>query len=137
MAVTCRIDPEQRLICVWYTGFVTMSDSMDAFGMCRADPRWSADFDVFVDISDITDTDIGFNQMLGMAHRKEGKIGSPHARMAFWAPGDMGFAIARMYASLTERADGLATSVFRDKQEALAFLGRDKQALPRKTGAAR
>lgn len=125
MSASFDIDREQNIVWVSYSGYVTAQETMENFDNGRAHADWSAELDAFVDMSGMTGTDVDFNQMLGIVHRKTLHLRSERtARMAFWAPTDLGFAVARMYAALIEDPAKIRVEVFRLRNEALAFLGR-------------
>lgn len=123
MTAKFAIDRSKEMIHVSYSGFVTSNDTMTNFEQALEHPDWSPEFNVFVDMSELSGTDIDFRQMLGIIHRKAPHLqAAAKARMAIWAPTDLAFAVGRMYATLAADAVQLETDVFRDKQEALDFI---------------
>lgn len=124
MSVTYDIFPGRGFMIVWYAGRISVDDSMRVFSDSTRDPRWEPGLPVLVDASEATDIDINFNQMLGMSHRKQAVIAQgPRTRIGFWAPHDLAYGVARMYASLNEGDACQEIGVFRDRDEAMAFLG--------------
>lgn len=124
MAVSYEIYPDRAFMIFRYEGHITASESLRGFVESIQDPRWRAGMTTFVDMSRAREIDINFNQMMGMSHKKASLLAEgPQSRIIFWAPHDLAYGIARMYASLNEGAGYQEITVFRDKDEALTFAG--------------
>lgn len=119
-----KIHPERELVEVRYWGQVTPSTVLSLFGAVLEDPEWSPSMNLFVDLSRVEAIDINFNQMMGITHRKAPYLSQGRAsHLAIWAPDDINFGSARMYAALMAEVDGVTTDVFRDRSEASDFIG--------------
>lgn len=88
-------------------------------------------FDVLEDLSRITHADISYGRMIEMISKLEPMLQrrAPDARSAFFAPNDAIYGLTRMYQQTLKSIVVNETGVFRDRREALAFLGHRETTL--------
>lgn len=123
MNANYTIHPDRELIEIRYWDRMVPDVILEVFARILKDENWSPGYDIFVDMSWVTSVEINFNQMMGITHRKTPYLSKGRAtRMAIWAPDDICFGTARMYAALMEPVDGVETETFRDRDEAWRFL---------------
>lgn len=123
MGATYEIRSDRNLVIVRCTGTITASNSPEAFAACNADPSFEPGFSIFLDLSETTEIDFSFGEMLSHLYRRAPVYRSwGPTRLAMYAPHDPVFGTARMYASLVDQIETLQAEVFRDRNEAFAFL---------------
>lgn len=131
MPIKYDILPSKELVIGTYNGVlrtdIAVQHIFDLFDRADFHPR----FDVFEDLSRITHADISYARMIQMISALEPllKTRAPNARSAFYAPNDAIYGLTRMYQQTLKSIIGNEIGVFRDRREALAFLGHREAAL--------
>lgn len=124
MSASYQIHVDRGFVVIRYSGVVDVPSSVDNFHACVKDRDWSPDLPMLIDMSGAEGIDISFKQMLGMSHRMAISLGENRPiRIAYWAPHDLAYGVARMAASLFETVDFPESGVFRTEEDALRFLG--------------
>ena len=118
-----KIIESKKLLYAEATGTVTYDDLVNHIDELCQDPGYKAPMKKLVDYRRIKKMDISMDQQKRFAEKKDA-VNSLFSdeKCAIVAPTDFGFALARIHASLSERADR-NTAAFRNFNEALIWLG--------------
>jgi hypothetical protein len=121
--LTYKILKEHKLKVLVYEGCTTISEWQEAIQNMRADPDYSIEYDVLIDVTRIERhfTRQDLEQMMTISY--------PQVRYAIIAPQDVSFGIARMYEMMSEAIVKTSVRVFREWEPALKWLGRDPDAV--------
>ncbi|MGH1412143.1 MAG: hypothetical protein ACRBB0_01535 [Pelagimonas sp.] len=119
------------LTCVRLVGSVDISDILTYLVAYKAHPNYRPGLNEFLDLSAWTKTNMGYQDMRTMRHaeREMYPSKSPKTRCGIYAPSDLQYGMARIYASLTEIQGDIDTAVFEDVDQTLDFLSIDETDL--------
>ena len=125
MPLTYTIMPDLNLVYVRYQGFADLSETLRVFGEYSADPQFRPDQKHLIDLSQVTDYERSFTQMVKTQAAKADTImeSKNPTIMVYYAPTRVSQAMAR---SILKSWDGLGVTVgrtARDETEALSMLG--------------
>ena len=125
MPLTYTIIPDHNLVYVRYWGFAQLSDTLKVFGDYAADTAFRPDQKHLIDLSEITDFERSFVDLVSAQAAKADAILQSQAptMMVYLAPTQVAQAMAR---SILKSWDGLDVTVGRtaqDMDEALSMLG--------------
>ena len=124
MPATYRIDSSRRLVEQFMSGKVEFAEALTMLARMRQDPLFDPKFDVIVDASGMTATDISFQAISQAASSGALNPFSKESRCAVVAPGELAYGMARMYEAVRR---GGEYEIFRSISEAQAWLvGRSK-----------
>lgn len=122
MPADYEIRPGERLVLLRFHGHVTASDILDATSRLRADPAFEPGFATLVDcrdqISALSREELD-RLMAGVAARPPG----PPRRVAVVVGSDVLYGVTRMFQILAEDRLPHTIEVFRELDEAKAWLG--------------
>lgn len=131
MPIDYHIDHEQRLVTATAHGILT---DPEFFGYQRE--VWSrpdvAGYDELVDMSAVTKIDLPsadrVRELALFSAAMDPK--GPSSKFAIVAPQDLAFGLGRMYDAYrsSNRPGGKEVGVFRSREQAMAFLGRPREA---------
>jgi hypothetical protein len=119
MPAIFQIDTQRRLIITTCSGILTAVELLAHQQTLRKHPDFDPSFSQFVDLSEVTKLDLTGKEIERFA---EGTIFSPHSRRAVLAPRDVDYGVARMYGVLREFKGEEGIQVFRNRDEALAWV---------------
>jgi len=119
VAAHFSVDPRQHLVTVKFDGPVSLNDLETYMHRLRTHPAFDATFSELVDLTEVESSQLDYKAASLVARTMDPF--SPLARRAFVAPRMVIFGIIRMYQLI--RDDEINTRVFRDMQEARAWLG--------------
>ena len=123
MAKFYEIDKERRLITSTASGVITLREVWAHQEKLGKDPDFDASFAQLLDVTQVTKLEIGSEDVRRIA---ESDSFSPNPRLAIVATSSLVFGMARMFQIFREMKGEEKTRVFRDRDEALAWvLGRD------------
>ena len=123
MPLIHKIIESKKLIYTKATNTVTLSDLMNHIDELCQDPKYKAPMKKLVDYRQIKKFDLSMKEQERFVQKKaSAKDLFSEEKCAIVMPTDIGFSLARVHASLGERV-GIDTAVFRDFNEALAWLG--------------
>jgi len=122
MPYESHVDPSLRLSFVRVHGVLTDEEIRDFVVSFGSDPNWSPGFHHLIDFTDVTEFRVsysGVSDAAGHAGGLSDRLGD--AKLAFVAPSELSFGIARQYGLMT---DGLKreSRVFRDMESARRWL---------------
>jgi hypothetical protein len=122
MPIHYDIDERRRLVLVTGTGVVTHDDVLEHLADLNEDGRYQAPMRKLIDYRDVSDIQISTDASVVIAATKK-KLSERFAgeKCAFVASKDAVFGTARVHEARVEGA-GISTSVFRDFDEAMAWL---------------
>ena len=119
MPVTYAIDAGRRLVLTYVTGTVAVGEMFAYQDRLRGDPAFSPDFTNLMDFSGTTPFTATAEEIRELAMRSPY---GPGARRAMVVDTNLHFGFARMVQVFAE-SRGVTIEVFRDRAEALAWLG--------------
>ncbi len=114
-----KIDKQNRLVMSTASGTITMAEALDHHQKLRADPDFDPTFSQLLDVSHVTKIQINTEDIRRLAHAA---IFSPTSRRAILVSSDTAFGLARMFELLRETAGDTGIEVFRNLDEALAWV---------------
>ncbi len=127
-----RIDVSDRLMLLQFEDRIDWRVMSDLFRAMQDDPDRSPDQNCLCDVSRVVEVDLNFSQALGLSStRADFYRKSTGSHVAVWAPTDMVYGTARMFLAMLDGYDGISADVFRDLNDAAAFVGCAPQALAR------
>lgn len=126
-----RIFAERGLVYLNFSRDTRIAQCLETFSKLAADPNWSADYGLLVDNSRLTSYDGDFSEMQRFCGQldKTGAFDCRIIRVAYYAPSDLGFGVARMAQQVLSARLPLDIKVFRDEAQALAALGQKETRL--------
>lgn len=126
-----RIFSERGLVYLNFFEDTRIAQCLETLAALVADPDWSADYALLVDNSHVTSYDGDFSQMQRFCGQLEdiNAFTSRTIRVAYYAPSDLGFGVARMTQQVLSARLPLDIHVFREEAQALAALGQKETRL--------
>ncbi len=122
------IDQQQRTVFTRFTGMITPSDVRDEINAVTSDPKFDPSFDQMVDASQGAPvSDFPTDKVREFA---ASSIYSKTSRRAIVMSGDLGFGLARMFATYREIRGELNLQIFRERNAALQWLGAKDPSTP-------
>lgn len=118
MPANHRVDPANRVAYCRAWGAFTDDDLARVREALYADPSFTPDLAVLLDLTGVTDMNLS-SQAVGDLARGSGF--APTARRAFVVTSDVAYGMARMFAIFTGHED--TVQVFRDHASAMRWLG--------------
>ena len=113
----------KQLLYVKGTGTVTFSELMSHIDELCQDPKYKAPMKKLVDYRQVKKMDLSMKEQKSFAQKKDAaKELFAGEKCAIVSPTDIGFALARIHSSLSEKSNRV-TVAFRDVDEALTWLG--------------
>lgn len=127
-----KIFADRRLVYLNFSGDACIEDCLETISGLFASPEWRSDYAVLIDNSGITSYQGDFSELQRFCGRlrDSGALGTATMEIAYYAPSDLGFGIARMTQQVLSARLPLEIHVFREEAPALAKLGQ------RETGVA-
>ena len=122
LPISYDIDKKQRLVVSRLWDVVTNDEVDDHNRALRADPDFDPSYRQLIDLSGITEIRITTPKVTTVA---QDQYFTPGTRRAFFAPADVAFGLARMFATRAEAA-GQTIGVFRDRKKAEEWLWADR-----------
>jgi hypothetical protein len=119
MPVSYSIDRKRGLVISRLWGTMTDDDVREQRRKLRADPAFDPSYRQLIDMTGMTEIQVGAKTITEAAHDQ---YFAPGAKRAFVASSDAAFGLARMFAMRAE-ASGQAIEVFRDLRKAEEWLG--------------
>jgi hypothetical protein len=119
MPATYEIDKERRLVVSTATGPFAMADGLAHQERLRKDPDFDPGFSQLMDLTAVTEYEIGVAEIQVLAQRG---LFSSVSRRAIVVQSDLGYGLARMFEMFRENAGELGIRVFRDREEALDWV---------------
>lgn len=130
MSYSYAFDETGGLFLLRLAGRIAAQDMAELFATLAQDPARTPDQNVYCDLSNLVSADLSFAQVMSTTRSRAGFYQQCQGiRVAVWAPGDLGFGMARMYLTMLQGYDGIEGEVFRRRTEAAGFLGQDETAL--------
>ena len=114
MPARYEIDHARRIVLTWASGVLRDMEIADLYTRLAADPGFDASYAQFADLSEVERIEATTVTISTEARRS---IFAPGARRAVYAPTDVAFGMARMWAAYAE-AQGEQIEVFRDRSGA-------------------
>ena len=126
MPVEFDVLKKPDLTYVRLVGDVELGDLLAYIKSYQAHPEYRPGRDELFDLSQWTDTKMGYAEMCAM-RRAERTLYPKHpqtrAKCGIYAPSELQYGMARIYASLTELTGDVEAVVFEDMNATLGFLG--------------
>ena len=119
MPASYEIDRERRLVISTATGPFLMADGLAHQERLRIDPDFDPGFSQLMDLTAVTEYEIGVAEIQVLAQRG---LFSSVSRRAIVVQNDLGYGLARMFEMFRENAGELGIRVFRDRQKALEWV---------------
>lgn len=130
MSYTYAINDSERLFLLRLQGRIDATSMAELMTALAQEPQRRPDQNVFCDMSELESVDLSFTQVMSATRSRAGFYEQSSAvRIAVWAPGDIGFGMARMYLTMMRGFEGITAEVFRDKSDAAAHLGLSEETL--------
>ncbi|MDJ0824360.1 MAG: hypothetical protein QNJ16_02540 [Rhodobacter sp.] len=125
MPVKVRVFPDLDLVYTRYSGAVAVDDLRAALRQMAAAPGYRVQMARLIDLSAAEDFAYRFDEILDMSRPVRALYdSSPEPiRIAYIAPTEAAFGMARMFETLIGDSDRLSVATFHSAAEALAFLG--------------
>lgn len=120
MPQSYRIDTAQRLIWTRCWGILADSDLAEHQAKIRVDPAFSPTLGQLVDTREVREVAITLPAARALGHSK---LFSPESRRAYVVRDDVMYGLARMYELYQELRGTRNVRVFRDRAEAVTWLG--------------
>jgi hypothetical protein len=125
VSASYKIDKERRLVMTIGTGVLTREDIQGHMDRLSADPDFDPDFFQLADFREITEVEIGPEDVRQFAQRV---IYSSSSRRAFLVKNDLQFGLARMFEIYRELNGETGIRVFRTFDEAMEWIVVGKSA---------
>jgi hypothetical protein len=123
MANYYEIDKERRLITSTASGVITLPEVWAHQQRLETDPDFDAGFAQLLDVTQVTKLELSSDDVRRVA---DSNSFSPNPRVAIVATSSLIYGMARMFQIFREMKGEEKTRVFRDRDEALAWvLGKD------------
>ena len=120
MPASYRVNKRNRLIVSTATGVLTTDDMVQHLRRLMKDKDFDPTFSQLVDFDDVTEIAVATDDVRKMAEKS---IFSPGARRALVAEkSDVAFGLSRMFEILRDLKGDRDVRVFRDREQALAWL---------------
>jgi hypothetical protein len=121
--VSYVVKPELNIVLVRFEGDVHVDENIDVFLDYLADPRFDGRHNILVDVVDCGFPDSYYADTQRLAFKLEPYYAArhPESRTSIYAPADVAFGTARMYAFAAADRAPYAIEVFRTAEEALRF----------------
>ena len=124
MPASYSIHPDRNLVHITFKGCLTKPEVLRMREDLVTDPAYRAGFVEFIDMSETQDFSIDHNGMMGIIRQYQNLFathGFPRCMIIF-APGDLGFGMARMFENMTSEDIRFAPILTQTRPEALAQL---------------
>ncbi len=103
---------------------LNLDNFLQHYGALPKQPEYDAHFDEIVDLTEVATVDLSAQEIQRFAQMPVGSDDEPvNVKIAVIAPGDLEFALARMYEMYASGNPTLTVSVFRDRRDAEAWIG--------------
>ncbi len=119
-----KIDKGRRLVLSSATGVLTAEDMWTHQKQLASDKDFDSGFSQLLDFTGVTEIGFKVDDVRSLAERN---VFSPRSRRAFIVNRDVLYGLARMYELLREGRGDDEIQVFRDRDEALAWLVAEKR----------
>jgi len=119
MPSSYKIDKSRRLVSSEASGLVTMADLMAHQDKLASDPDFAADYSQLYDLTRVSTVNLTTNELRRLAQRS---VFLPTTRRAMLVSTDLVFGLARMFEIYREILGETGIRVFRDHDEALAWV---------------
>ena len=119
MPADYKIDKERRLVMSTASGAFTLADALAHGEKLLKDPDFEPNFSQLMDLTQITAWEIDPEELRSMAQLN---VFSPQSRRAILATTDVVFGYARMFEMLRDFAGETGIRVFRNRDDALAWV---------------
>lgn len=118
-----RFEPSERLFLLRLEGRITAPGMAALFAALKAEPQRTPEQNVYCDLSGLESADLSFSQVMSLTRSRAGFYSRcQDVRLAIWAPGDIGYGMARMYLAMLQGFDGITPEVFRQRARAAEHL---------------
>lgn len=124
MPYAYQIDRRRRLVISRWWGVTTDEELIELYEHLRSDPQFDSSYSELVDVRDVERYETAGITIEAVARLR---IFAPGVQRAAIAPSDVGFGLARMFATYAEN-QGHLVEVFRSEREARDWLGLDDEA---------
>lgn len=131
-----RIHTDLGLICIRYSGHVTLEEHRVLEARLVTDPDYSIDHLRLSDCSTMTETDLGLADLIPVLDRlniRAAAISRP-VRWGLFAPSDLCFGMAHIWRSLLEGHPGFEVRIFAETGDLLAFLDLNRPGMAKRLG---
>lgn len=126
MAISYEIDKERRIVLCTASDVCTAQDALSLHEQIQSDPAFDPSFSQLMDFTPAVQGDIAANEVRTLAGSGPFSLAS---RRAFVTNSLLGFGFSRMF-QLVSGSRGQRVRVFRDRDEALAWLQSEKDPQP-------
>ena len=120
MPLNYRIDAERRLVVTTAWDKLTGAEVVAHQRKLLNDPAFEPDFFQFIDFDDVVDFQMDRATVAELARFE---LFSAKSRRAFFAPHQLGFGMSRMFMAFHEEHGQEQMNVFKNRKEALQWLG--------------
>jgi hypothetical protein len=125
MPIHYEIDAERRLVVTTVLGEVTAEDLRLHAEAMASDPQRGGRLDEIVDLTKAVESSLASRAIRDFAqHMREKDRNTPGTKLAFVAPANAAFGLARMFEAYRQHPS-FEIQVFRDAAGALRWLGRE------------
>jgi hypothetical protein len=114
-----KIDKDRKLVQCMGAGFVAKEEVFAQQDELLNDPEFDPSFSQFADFAQLTDTDIGMEDLQVIAQRD---VFSIHSRRVILVNGDIAFGFAKIFELYRQLAGAHGIRAFRTTDEALDWL---------------
>ena len=138
MAIHFTAFPDENYFLSRYTAAVTDSELLERYRNFLESDDWQAGMNELVDVQDADVSRLSARGLRQLQDFAESFLGQQAATMrtAVYAPHDLPFGLARMYAAMAENSPELI-AIFRDREAAWLWLDQPKQSTERPAEASR
>jgi hypothetical protein len=120
MSESFHIDETQRIVWARSWGVLCDQDILNHQSRLRADPKFQPSFSQLVDCTGVTEVTLTAKMMLQMG---QSTVFAPEAKRAYVVAKDVVFGLVRMYGLYQSVRGRHSVQVFRNRAEAVAWLG--------------
>ena len=118
-----RILPRLSLVVFAARGWTGLNEILSMSERLRSDPLFSSDYDALVDDSELDHPPTG-DELRRLAEPRV-QPERPDTKLAVIAPADLSYGTSRMHQMMAEGREPHEVMVFRERSEALRWLGRE------------
>ena len=135
MTYDYHFDERYPLVYINVKGKDSFSGHIERINRVTSDSKWAPGHNVLIDFTGTTEFEVSNRELEGVAAAQESRnvvIGD--GKLAVVAPEDIIFGLTRMWEALVETRTSMEIHVFRNREDAVRWLGFHEKRIDWKTG---
>lgn len=131
MPVTFRIIPDRGLVVVWYVGYATIDETLEATHAYITHPDYAVGQKQIIDLSRIEEFERDYVRFMNMQASKAERLANAAAQSlaVYVAPTPISQEVAAMFVRSWEVVDAVVPLVQHNEADALAILGQPESTI--------